>query len=447
MAVTLTGTGGLFTRLGKFITEINRVVSGYGTALNSGVEAIWDQFPNSQEDAIAIDGLTTARDSYRTVHTSYLGTLQNCAKNTVVEQVNRDTSLASKTLTPALTELKRQMVSSSDSINRPTTSATVTPYASNKGNAVVNVSLTNEYGDPLDMVFPETIKLTVVGDVSNGGTQYAETLSIQGQPLRTEFNYQWPGGSSAAGTMYITNAETTDLLTDGGFESWGGSGNNTPTYWTIATGTAGTHIFREATEKLKSNYGMKMTSDGSTLVAFKQQLATTVLPNKVYALNLWAKMSALDASGIVRFRLCNSSGTTLTDDAGTNLSYTRNMNGNIGTSFTQVSTFFSTPRQLPATGGVFLEVAFTTSPTSGRSLYIDQLGLKAASQLYPGGPFCAAFSKDTSNANGDYYSIAITNSLTYNSFAVALDRLFGMRTLGIYLPSSGSPTINDNLIS
>jgi len=446
MSVTLTGTGGLFTRLGKEIVEVQRVVSAYGSSLNSGVEAIWDQFPNSDQDAIAIDGINSAREAYRTVHGSYTSFLNSAMSNTIIQQVNRDTTLSSKTLAVALSTLIAQMIDNTDSLNKPTVSGVVTPWASNKGNAVVNVTTTNQYGVQLDMALTETIKLLVTNDVSTGGTQYAETMSITGQPTRISTDYQYPGGSGASGSMNITNAETTGLLTDGGFESWT---TNTPNYWTITVGSAGTNIFKETTNVVKGSSAMKMTSDGSTLVTFRQAVSSAILPNKVYAFNVWGLMSANDASGVVRFRLTNSSGTTLTDDAGNSLSKSVTMNGGSGfsnSSFGQQYAFWSTPRQLPTDGIVYFEVAFTTSPTSGRSLYLDQLGFVLATQLYAGGPFCAGFSKSTSNSKGDYYSVAITNSFTYNSFVMALDRFLNLRQLGLYFPTSNSPTVPDSLI-
>jgi hypothetical protein len=443
MAVTLTGTGGLFTRLGKEFTELNRVVSSYGTSLNNGTEAIYDQYPNTLEDAQVIDGLLTARESYRGVHNSYTTVIKTAAVNTVVEQVHRDTPLPQKTLAAALTELKTQMADGGDSINRPTTSASVAAWGSNIGNGVVNASLTNEYGDPLDMVFAEDVKFTVSGDVSTGGTQYAEVATVTGEPLRSPTAWNWPGGSGASGTVTFTDAQTTGLLTDGGFESWSSA---TPTYWTIVTGAA--TVDKSSVETVgRGTYSLKITSDGSTLTSVRQQLSTAVAPNRVYCLNLWAKMSVADASAAVRFRLTNSAGTVLANDAGTDLTYSRDTNGQIGTSFTNISTFFQTPRSLPASGGVWLEIAFTTAPSNGRILYVDHLGFVRATQLYAGGPFVAAFSKNTANAVRDYYTMTVANNLTHTSFARCLDRWLGLRDLGVYLPSAASETISDSLIS
>jgi hypothetical protein len=438
VALSYTGTGGLYARVADICSELNRVVSGYGTNLNAGVDAIWDDYPNSNSDGLAVDGLLSARDSYRGVHGSYLNSLATALKNTIVYQVDRQVGpISSRTLSTALTELKAAMVTDIQTIQRPTTTATVTAGGTNVGNGVVKASLTNAFGDPLDLTLAETTKFTV----AVGGTAYAESMTFTGQPAVAASDYRWPQGSGCSGSINFTDATTAGLLTDGSFESWS---LTVPTYWTTTVGAA-------TVDKSTSNtvgrgtYTMKWTSDGSTLTTVRQQLSSSVTANSVLCLNLWAMMSSADASGVIRFRLTNSAGTTLTDDAGTSLSYTRNTNGQIGTSLTNISTFFSLPRYLPTTGGVWLEIGVTTAYANAKILYLDHLSLVAATQTYPGGPYVAAFSKDTAAAARDTYSLVTTNSLDHRSFVRSLDRWCDMRSAALYLPTSGSPSITDSI--
>ncbi len=443
MAIDLVSNpGGLFVRLGQIMGEQNRTISSYGSSLNSGVSAIYDQYPVSTEEASDVSPLFAASESYRSVHATYLASLTSIAQNTLIDQVNRDVPLATKNFVNAIGVLYTQMIDNGDSINRPVTSAATTPWASNKGNAVVVTSLTNQFGDPLDMVFAEDITTTCTADVSSGGTQYAETLVAVGEPAGTNTNYRWPLGSACNTTFNITNGASDTLVQDGNFELWSGI---TPTRWTVVVGPA--TVNKGTTNLVRGTYNMQWTSDGTTLTRIKQQVSTSVAPNTVYCLNLWAIMSALDGSGSVQFRLTDSSGTTLTNSAGDNLLYTRNTNGQIGTSLTNVNVFWQTGRQLPPTGGVWLDIAYTAAPASPKVLQMDMLSLVAATQLYPGGPFMAAFSYTTSTARGDYYTTVVANSLGTHSFVRDLDRWFNMRTNNVYLPSDVSPTIPDNLIS
>lgn len=445
MALTYTGTAGVFTRIGCLVGELNRVVSAYGLPLNSGVEAIWDKFPNSDEDAVAIDGIIASRDQYRGVHGSYINALRTAMNNALVEQVNRQasTALPTKTVANALSQLKTDMIADSATVHRPTLSAAVTAGSANLGNAVLQASTTNEFGDPCDMAFAEAVKFTCTNDVSGGATQYAEPLSFSGAPAYGATDYRWPGGSGCAGTLNVVDASTAGLLTDGGFEQWNSS--TVPTYWSVTTG--GSTVSRSASNTVRGTYSLAITSDGSTLTSFRQQLSSTLLkPNTVYCFNAWMMMSSADGSGAVRVRLTNSAGTTIANDASTSQTYSRDTNGQIGTSLTNVTTFFQTPRQLPTSGGVYLVIEFTTAPANTKILYVDHVGFAAATRLYNGGPFVCAFSKDTATAVRDTYSLAVTNSFTYNSFVRALDRWVGMRDAGVYLPSASSPSISDSLI-
>lgn len=438
MAITLVGTEGIFPRWGKIGKEWNRTVSGFGSALSVGTEAIWDEYVSN--DQIAIDNLNANRESYRTVHSAYLQNLLNAATNTALEQCNRQATLSSKTLAVALSTLIAEMKSSSDSIARPTVTASATPWASNAGDAVLNASVTNEFGAPLDLVLAETLTFTVTADNANGGTEYSETVTVTGPPAKSVFAWDWPGGSGTSTSVRIFDAAVDDILTNADFADW--TATNTPDDWTVVTGTVGTHILR-STSVVRGDYSLQLVADGSTLITLKQ--AVDLEPNTVYAFNAWMKMSALDSSGVFRIRLTNSSGTTLTDDAGTSLSYTRNTNGNIGTSYTQVQTFFATPRNLPTTT-VYLEMGYTTSPASPKTLNIDMVGFDEADQVYRAGPFVKMFSKSNANPRNDYQTLAVANSANTVSFCRMLDRWFNLRGLGLYFPSASSPTIADSLL-
>src|SRR6185295_9239638 len=108
MAFNYDSAEGLFTRLGRIYDEYQRTVAAYGTALNAGVDDIYEEYA-SGDDAIAIDGLFSMRDSYRNVHGSYLNGLVGVSNKTTIEQVNREVPLSNKSLSSALTELIRLM--------------------------------------------------------------------------------------------------------------------------------------------------------------------------------------------------------------------------------------------------------------------------------------------------------------------------------------------------
>lgn len=436
MSVPLTGVAGWFTRQGAFIGEFNRVAAFYGSALDAGFFSIWSQFASSNQEAV--ENLPSAVNAFRQSGLTYQNTLIFDGQLAAVLQVQDDTSVVPATLQQAITVLAGQMRTNNQSINRPTLTGTATPDGDNLGDTTLVASTTNQYGDPLDMLMAETVTVTCVGTP----TTYGGTLQAVGEAIVSAVLPTWPGGSGANVSFSVLDQTVDGIVSDGGFESWGSTGNNTPTFWEIVNGDPGITVFRD-TGGVRGDYTAKLLSDGAQATQLGQDVDLQV--NTVYAVCVYAKIDTLVGSGTFRIALTDDNGTVLTDDAGTALSYTRNLNGQVTTSYQCFTAFFATPRQLPV--GVRLAIGFSAAPTAGRFLNIDLAGCVAATQLYSGGPFVAAFAGADATALNDFWEVAFTNSLTSQSFARGLDRLYSLRQLGVYLPSDISPTIPDNLVT
>src|SRR5688572_18020131 len=105
MSVTLTGTGGLFTRLGKLAASLNNV-NGFRAATAPSPSSAWgasgqtirtvdyqisdirDQFLSTNTQLI--DGLYAQRDSYRATHSSYTSYLRDLAQAVLIQMVHDD---------------------------------------------------------------------------------------------------------------------------------------------------------------------------------------------------------------------------------------------------------------------------------------------------------------------------------------------------------------------
>jgi hypothetical protein len=436
MSVTLIGTNGAFTRLGKMGKEYLRVVTAFGTTLDSSVETIRDQFETGAQGTVT-DGIYTARNSWKTVHSGWLGYLQSLMQSTVTEQVNDDTALSSKTLSNALAELIRQMKSSSDSILRGTTGATTTAYSGNKGDAKFVTSFLNKYGDSLTMPYPESIRFTCTTDTTN----FQEVFTVAGAPTKAVTDATWPGGSGATGTVTLFNAATDSFIKNGNFSDWSNA-SSPPANWTYITGVGGTTLVRDTTVKRTGvGYAMQFAGDGSTLHDIKQVVSSSLATaNKVLCFQAWGKMSAADSNAILRIRLVDGSGTVINNDAGNANSATFDCNTTIGTSFTSISTFFQLPRQIPSTG-VYLQITVITAVIdNGKTLNLSLVGLTEATQLYAAGPYCAAFSAASAHAAGDYFTTAVTNDVGNATWVRAGQRWLGLPSLGesFYFPSVAS---------
>jgi hypothetical protein len=445
-----TNPGGFFRRRASEVTEIDRIVTGFGDPLDAGTLSVFDQYLAAEQGVVS--GLYAARDAFRQSYYTQVAALQGIATNGAVAQVNDAAPLPTQTISAALAAVISQMIATSVTLQRATTSAVVTPAATNDGDAVLSASLTGGDGDPLDLVTAESLTATVTADSGDGATAFAEPVQVVGEPAVAYQDVRWPAGSSTNRSLSFTDAAGTvsssgQVLTNGSFQTWSGTGNNTPGTWALTGGAvAGTNVLRGSTSPLRAAslpYFMRFVSDGSTLTGISQAVTLSALTP--YCLNLWARINTLDGSGTVIFKLTNGSGTTLTDAAGNSLTYTRNLNGQIGTSFTQVTQWFSTPALLPA--GTQLVITFGVSPTAARTVDFALCALTPGTQLYAGGPYLAGFSKETLSVKGDYYTLAVANNLGRYSFVRSLDGIYGMRGLNLHFPTANSPTIPDSWIT
>ena len=446
MNVPLTGQAGWFTRAGAFIGEYNRIATTYGTPAINGFNSIWSQFASS--DQVAVNNLPTALSTFQQSGQTYLGVLQQDGQTAAVLQVSDYDSVVPYTLQTAVTILAAQMVSTGQTIQRPTLAVTITSsiYATNYSDATLAVGFTNPQGAQLDMTIAETISVTCTSAAT-----YQETLTAVGQATVAPSSYLWPNGSGANYSFSLTDGATNGLLTDGNFTSWGGTGGNQPTFWTIVNGAAGVTVFqgtpgfRTATSP---NLCFKITSDGSSLTAAQQTLSVTA--DTTYGFNVYLKMSATDGAGRVIIALVDENGNVINNDAGTPQSAILTMSSatpsasNVGTTYAAFPVFFQTPRGLPITTG--LRIGFLTAPTAAKSLSISLAAGVAPQQMYAGGPYVAGYSGNNASAVGDSWALAITSTAGVNTFVMGLNRLYNFASLGISFPSSGSPTIPDSLV-
>lgn len=447
MSVTLTGTGGLFTRLGKIIGGINEACTAVGATANSRADAIAAQFASAQQDLI--DGLYANRDSYRGSAGSDLSYLRTLAQNTIIEMCADDgAGINPRDLDAALVKIIAQMVGDVASINQPTVTATVTAGSANVGNGTCIASvLDGTDGLQTDYAFAETIVGTCTDDAYTGGgaTEGQEPFQFVGQlPADDDLAWDWPQGSGCDQQAISQNAALTgNLLDDGNFESWSGS-PLAPDDWDIGTGTAGSTVVRAASPYI-GTYNLTFVGNGSELTCIRQTLTLSDLePYGVYGWNMLLKTDGSVAAGVLRVRLVDNGNNVISDEAGNANSSTKTIS-TLTSSYTAFNGFFRLPAQLPS--AVKLEIALSTALTNTEVLNIDHVGLVEAQRLYDGGPLVAIFNGSTKFAINDTFSIAVANNLTTTSFARSLDRLFGLRALGRKIPSAASETILDSLIS
>ncbi len=444
MAVTLVGGDGIFDRLGRLGHALHTINTfrGSGSAgyltkeLFDAVETYDGAAAELRRRAVPerlISALATGRNGLAGAASA----IRQVAQDTLVAMVDLDTPLAARNVIEAATELRRQMLASSDTLdaNEPSVSLAYDSGNAGTGKIVARACLAD--GSRAEGALPEAIGLQVTRAASAG----AETLAARGQAAVNEaLDWQWPGGSGGSASLTSTLAAGTANLASGGqFESFTA---NLPASWTAVTGSAGTHFAEETTNFLVGAKALRYIGDGSTATQLRQNIVANVAAHTPYAVHLFAKMSASPAAGALAVDLFDGS-SVINDDDGNANSLAIDLTA-LGTSWTGFGAVFVLPNPLPT--AVWLRIRLSTALSSSRTLYLDELQLKPATRLYQGGPYLAAFTGGTGWAVGDRSTATLANDHR-GALATMADRLWGLRTKGLWLPTATSgETISDSLL-
>lgn len=479
MSVTLTGTGGLFTRLGVifYALKSSNTYSAASTDISAGgLKAlgvsqtnILAQFASTLQ--FVPDGITVQVDSARSSLSSWKSYLKQLAETTLIEQVHADATLPSKTTQYAIKELIRQMAgagtvfSPDNDVDASTVSASVSALSTNTGNGVVLCSVLRPDGRSNELVFVEVIEVEITAGAGAGATARSEPASVIGEVATSDaLNYLWPTGSGGSTSLTVSDATldgtTGNMLYNGDFNAF--TTTNQPDYWGSAlVGAYGTDILEESSTVYRS--GTKclefIGTGGAPLSSIAQSFAqssvavgtsgttTTLKPNTLYAVNCFIRKSASLAAGNIQIRLLNSSNAVVADDAGNDNTLSI-AHGTITTSFASFGGFFRTPKDVTPTTAHKINVRVSTALTSGESVYIADLCMVEAVPAYTGGPYLAAFAGSTAFITGDKINVSISNNYA-GEFQQWFDRIFGMKALALQLPSdtAGTETIVDTLIA
>lgn len=455
MAITLSGSGGLFTRLGK-IGKVLRAVNTYqdSSLATPGAEIIAQYDAERDLQATVQPALTAGQNSAAGIASQ----LQSLARSTLGRMVYNDTGQSQTDYKACLEELIAQMVSSGDDVEACTVTASAAADAGNTGNGVLVVTTTRYDGREQENLFQETASVVCVSDSQTGGaTAGRESFRFTGdEAISSAFSWEWPGGSGASNSLLCVDATqdnaSGNLLTNSDFEDFTA---NVPDNWAVLSGTAGTD-FQKSTASFYDGLASLQFIGGTGATPSLAQVfddSTTgtggnVLPLAVYVWNLFVRCDVLPAAGTLTIDLVDGTNTTIQDDQGVNQTTSITLSG-VTTSYVAHGGSFRLPKAAPST--VKLRVRLSVALSAGSNCFVDHLALATGTLLYPGGPYASMFSGATAFIAGDHFTLTTTNdraSATYNStFQTLFDRLFGMRQYDLLLPSSGAPSIADTLIT
>lgn len=481
MAVTITGNGGLFTRLGLLAGASNDLYALAGATATTYINTSgrlptrYDAFQvafsySPVSNNVLNDLFSTYVEAGRSSFGQLAGVLAEVAAAIAIQQCNADTTLAELSLTYAFRLLQAQFAGNYNLTTSSLAAGAQTAVGSPVGTTIINMSVLRGDGLTLEYGYPETIRFTCTEDANGGATENNEPFNILGMQS-PEQAYQWPLGSGTNTSLNVVDAESDypdsgNLLVNSDMETV--TNTNIPDNWIVLTGARATEIFAGASNPYTGSNSLYFLGvAGLTLTAVYQAFDTTssttlgaggtpyaLLERTMYGLSVWLKVDSTPAAGVLTFSLTDSSGNVLNDDAGNANTITQDLTA-ISSTYVNLKGYFRTPTNLPST--VWLRIKLTTAITNGRTVYIDHLSMGVGTSLYgtlPQGPYCTIHSGDTAPRSGDAWTVAMTTNMAKTTWQGALQLLFNIAQLqsatpglGIRMQTTGGSTVNANLIA
>ena len=457
MALTLTGTGGVFTRLGKIFGMMGDVRT-HMSDIETEIADIQGAY--AAADSWMVASLVAAKEARIAQAGGVMNDLRSIAIDTLVEMCWADSQtglsgiLPRKDLESALLYLIRDMDAAVASVNLNTSSVGSPALGAGNtgtGKLVVSVKPTNlptPNVATMSNVRNEKLEVRCIQDAQGQAIlRGAETFEIRGLAAYDNLDRRFPAGSGVRQSISCVSASIEaggvgqNMLRNTDFENF--TTANVADYWTTVTGTAGTHFGQETTTFLRGASAFKMIGDGTVLAEVRQQLGSTagtpaqIQAGRLYCLAVWIRHSTGSGAGNVRIQLENAAGTAI---SGTTIDTT----SAVGTSFTHKTIVFRAPNVLPST--VYVSIEQSTALAAAGVMYIDELCLVEMVQIAPGGCAITMFAGATDWVIDDRISVKTDND-GLGLFVVYFDIAFNMYEKGLFLPQAASETINDNLIS
>lgn len=308
------------------------------------------------------------------------------------------------------------------------------------------------------------------------GVNEQQTVSITGTPTTGTFDLvctkndgtttnvtvQWDSSSAALDTLLEGVYGTGNIGVSGGplpgtpiVVTWQGTAanRNVETMTTanntldagaapaVAATTAGVGIAvaistASETQAFHQARSYKVLGDGSTDGAILLQ-AVDLKPETVYGVFVTVKLSASSpSSGVLDIGLSNNVAIVdVNDDNGGSNVTVIDLTAINNTNWNKYSGSIRTPKKLPKALYLYLEM--NTAYQNGRTLYIDNIVLVEATELYVMGPAVAAFQGAARWKLGDKYTFAVSNNYA-GEIHTAAWRTCSLDTLEKLLPSAAS---------
>lgn len=399
-----------------------------------------------------LPGLFATRDSWRSQHTARRSALVAMAQARILDQetIRDELFTASTQIDEVLSLLRAAMREAGTPQSINASAVTLGTVTANSGNASTGAKLLatttlDGYSSPgsvsgrqiraqldyaglaSELAVPtDTVTVECTADSQSGGkSEGAETFRVYGSTADAADGVGDEGfgaGGSFTGLHGYSLAQNLD------FETFT---TNTPANWTVTAGTAGTHIFEDATTFNHGAKCLKLTAASSpSAIALKQTLTPANFNRaRLYCLSFWYKGEASIASGDLTVKLIGTGMTSIgVTVAPAALSS--------ATSWTHASAFVLIPDNVPT--DFALEIRWASNPTNTKTIRVDDIAIGPV--FYVGGIGLAWRRGSAIALANDRWTFTVANS------EGVIQRFF-RRAFGVQLPSNaaGGETIADSL--
>jgi hypothetical protein len=311
------------------------------------------------------------------------------------------------------------------------------------------------------------IQTVVISGTPTGGTYTLSWANAAGKTQTTvELDYNASQSTVQSALNSLTGLESVTVVTTGTTPNFThtitftGRGGNVAQLTSTSRLTGGVPVITHATTSAGTSQvfaggkSLRFVSDGATLTTINQRL-TSLTALTAYAFSMWAMADVAPAAGVITIDLVDGvGGTVIADDQAVNNSFTFNASGLSASVWTHVSSLvaggtecvFRMPAVVPAL--VYLRIRISTAVTNTRSVFLDNAALVEMQELGDGGAMIAGFSGANNVAEGDSWSIAVTNDRA-GLLQEYCNRNFGMAAQGLLLPSNGAgaETVPDSVVA
>ena len=455
MAITMTGSGGLFTRVGQLGGALNGLNTYRGTTLVADILTAIAEVDGGAfllRNTI-VPQLMAAVENGQSSLGAVASVLKQAAQALLIKMVDDDNPLPTLDVPTALVELRRQMLVGGYYITPNTLGQTVTQTNLTGSCTVLSTILDREEKQAQNLIAQDIEFRVIAADTA--GSEVVQLSAEEG--TEDLLSHLWPGGSNQTRTVTAIDAASTTLnyLENGGLEDWTGANLDD---WTITVGAYGTQIVKETTTKYKGSNGVALVGDGATLTSIEQDITTRVEAFTHVAWNVFMRRDGTAAAaGTLRIELVDGSGTVINDESGNPISQDYDLTA-LTTSFAAKGRSTALPRTLPTT--VKFRMRLTVALTAGRTVYFDHVAMGRMEPAFnrPGWePYVAIFSGTPELTLNDWtqvdaagvsrtFKLAVTNNRT-SAWCNLVDKFWDTSLYELTLPFSGATLINDALIA